>query len=65
MKQAGIISEDELMTFKQNSTRLYAHPSMNMDIGIEFSSGSLGQGLSLGVGTALALRRKGNTVSRV
>lgn len=65
MKQAGIISEDELMTFKKNSTRLYAHPSMNMDIGIEFSSGSLGQGLSLGVGTALALRRKENNVSRV
>lgn len=65
MKQAGILSEQELMTFKQNCTRLYAHPSMNMDIGIEFSSGSLGQGLSLGVGTALALKLKGNVVSHV
>ena len=65
MKSVGILSEKELLTFKHNDTRLYAHPSMNMDIGIEFSSGSLGQGLSLGVGTALALKRKGNETSRV
>lgn len=65
MKSVGILSEDELNTFKKNQTRLYAHPSMNMEIGIEFSSGSLGQGLSLGVGTALALKRKKNFDSRV
>lgn len=65
MKSVGIISDEELKTFKHNDTRLYAHPSMNMDIGIEFSSGSLGQGLSLGVGTALALKKKGNRDSKV
>lgn len=65
MKSVGIISDEELLTFKHNDTHLYAHPSMNMDIGIEFSSGSLGQGLSLGVGTALALKQKGNDDSRV
>ena len=65
MKSVGIISDEELKTFKHNDTRLYAHPSLNMDIGIEFSSGSLGQGLSLGVGTALALKQKGNDDSRV
>lgn len=65
MNVEGILSDEELSTFKSNSTRLYAHPSMNMDIGIEFSSGSLGQGLSLGVGTALALKRKKNYTSRV
>jgi transketolase len=32
---------------------------MNMDKGIEFSSGSLGHGLSLGVGVALAGKRRG------
>lgn len=57
----GIIPHDELMTFKHDDTRLYAHPSMNPDIGIEYSSGSLGQGLSLGVGAALAMRRRDNT----
>lgn len=65
MRQLGILTSEELLTFKQDKTRLFAHPSMCMDIGIEFSSGSLGQGLSLGVGTALALRRKGNIESHV
>ena len=65
MKQAGLISDEELQTFKQNNTFLYAHPSMNIEKGIEFSSGSLGQGLSLAVGTALALKMKKNYTSRV
>ncbi len=65
MKQTGLLRDNELMSFKQEGTRLYAHPSQCMDIGIEFSSGSLGQGLSLGVGTALALRRKNNADSNV
>ncbi len=62
---AGFIDEKELGTFKANETRLYGHPAMNPSLGIEFSSGSLGQGLSLGVGTALALKIRGNDVSRV
>ena len=65
MKEAGLISEDELLSFKTNDTKLYAHPSMGSVPGIEFSSGSLGQGLSLGVGVALALKRNNNTTSRV
>lgn len=65
MKYAGLISEKELQTYKKNDTFLYAHPSLNRERGIEFSSGSLGQGLSLGVGTCLALKRKGNVVSKV
>lgn len=62
---AGFLDEKELATFKANETRLYGHPSMNPSLGIEFSSGSLGQGLSLGVGSALALKIRGNDVSRV
>ena len=65
MNQAGIIPDDELLTFKSNDTFLTGHPIMNVQRGIEFSSGSLGQGLSLGVGTCLALNRKGNDKSRV
>lgn len=61
---AGIIDESELETFKQDGSRLGGHPSLNGLPGIEFASGSLGQGLSLGVGTCLALRRKGNNESR-
>jgi transketolase len=61
----GVVTEDELMTFKSNDTFLYGHPSMNRDRGIEFSSGSLGLGLAVGLGTAMALRRKKNADSRV
>ena len=65
MAKAGIIDENLLSTFKANGSQLSAHPSMNLDLGLEFSTGSLGQGLSYGVGTALALRRLGNEQSRV
>ncbi len=65
LKQIGLLSDEDLKTFKKNETKLYAHPSMNMEIGIEFSSGSLGQGLSLAVGSAIALKRKENEKSRV
>lgn len=65
LRQVGYVSDDELLTFKSNDTFLYAHPSMNPARGIEFSSGSLGLGLSLGVGAAMGLRRRGNFSSRV
>lgn len=61
---AGILEEADLATFKQDGSRLGGHPSLNGLPGIEFASGSLGQGLSLGVGVCLALKRKGNAVSR-
>lgn len=59
LKQKGVL--DDLTSFKKNETVLYAHPSLNMDIGIECSSGSLGMGLSFGVGQALALKKKKNS----
>lgn len=64
LAKAGIIEESELETFKKDGSRLGGHPSLNGLPGIEFASGSLGQGLSLGVGTCLALRKKGNNESR-
>ena len=65
MQQAGIIGKEELFRYKENSGAISAHPSMNGDIGIEYSSGSLGQGLSLGVGACLAMVRRGNISSKV
>ena len=65
LKQVGLLSEKDLLTYKANNSIVAAHPYINPDLGIEFSSGSLGQGLSLGVGVALALRRKKNFSSRV
>ncbi len=64
MVEAGVFDESELTQFKQDGSRLGGHPSLNGLAGIEYASGSLGQGLSLGVGVCLALRRKGNQDSR-
>lgn len=65
MVQAGIISREELATFKQDGSKLGGHPSLNGVPGIEFATGSLGQGLSLGVGMCLAIKRLNNYKSRV
>lgn len=65
LRQIGILADEELLAFKHNGSELSAHPSINPRLGIEFSSGSLGQGLSLGIGVALALIRKKNLSSRV
>lgn len=55
---AGIINEETYNTFQTNESDLIAHPVMNLDLGIESSNGSLGQGLSMGVGIALAGKKK-------
>lgn len=65
MVQAGILKKERLEEFKQNGSQLSGHPSLNGLPGIEYASGSLGQGLSLGVGACLAMKRKENTKSRV
>ncbi len=57
--ELGIVSEEELATFKQDGSRLTAHPAVNPQLGIDFATGSLGQGLSLGLGQALAIKRQG------
>jgi transketolase len=59
LAEAGFITADELSGFEKNGGFLPGQPVMNMDKGIEFSSGSLGHGLSLGVGVALAGKKRG------
>lgn len=56
--EAGIMSEATLATFKHNESELIAHPVFNPALGIESSNGSLGQGLSFGIGLAWAARRQ-------
>ncbi len=65
LAETGIIEEKELDSFKKDGSRLSGHPSLNGLPGIEFASGSLGQGLSQGVGVCLALKKKQNHKSRV
>lgn len=53
---SGYMDEKELVTLRQLGGRLQGHPHWRDLPGVEFSTGSLGQGLSLGVGSALAAR---------
>lgn len=57
--ESGIIDEDTFRSFKVDDSHLIAHPVMNLELGIESSNGSLGQGLSLAVGLGWSARRKG------
>lgn len=54
LAEAGFIPIQDLLTFEKSGSYLLAHPAINKEKGIEFSTGSLGMGLSLGVGVALA-----------
>jgi transketolase len=56
MAEAGYFPKDEIMTLRKLGSPLEGHPNMARLPGIEASTGSLGQGLSLGVGHALAAR---------
>jgi transketolase len=47
---------EELATFRQLDSRLQGHPAMHSTPGVEMSTGSLGHGLSVGLGMALAAR---------
>lgn len=56
----GFISREELKdNYLKDGGFLPTHPVKNISKGIECSSGSLGMGLSYGIGTALALKKKG------
>lgn len=54
LAEFGYISESEMETFMQDDSNLVAHPVMNLQLGIESSNGSLGQGISMAVGIAQA-----------
>ena len=56
----GFFDEKELMSFRQLGSKLQGHPCAHKLNGVEVSTGSLGQGLSLGVGMALGLRLNNN-----
>jgi transketolase len=61
----GYIEADELPRFGQFDSVLGLHPDRNLVPGAEISSGSLGHGLPLAVGTTLGLRALGLTGDRV
>lgn len=63
LAEAGFFSVDELKTLRKIGSNLQGHPDHNLP-GIEVSSGSLGQGLSIASGIALSnkIDKKDNKV---
>jgi len=57
----GFFPEEELWTFRKLGSRLQGHPDVLKCPGVEMSTGSLGQGLSVGMGMALAARLDGRS----
>ncbi len=56
MAYTGYFPKENLMTLRKLGSPLQGHPDRLKLPGIEFSSGSLGQGLSVGIGMALAAK---------
>lgn len=58
LRECGFLSLDEMESFEKNGSLFSTHELESPEHGIEFTSGSLGYGLSLGVGVALAAKMK-------
>jgi len=56
LAESGYFPVEELLTLRQLGSRLQGHTDRTATPGVEMSAGSLGQGLSFGIGTALAAR---------
>lgn len=62
LARTGYFGIEELGTFRKLGSRLQGHPTPDKGIpGVRVASGSLGQGLSLGIGTALAKKMNGDS----
>ena len=56
LAEAGYFPTEELLTLRQLDSRLQGHADMTVTPGVDMSTGALGQGLSTGIGMALAAR---------
>src|SRR5207245_10091210 len=59
LAEAGYFPREWLATLRKLGSPLEGHPNMRRLPGVEASTGSLGQGLSIGIGHALATRLDG------
>jgi transketolase len=59
LAEAGYFPREQLATLRKLGSPLEGHPNMRKLAGVEASTGSLGQGLSIGIGHALATRMDG------
>jgi len=56
LAESGYFPLEELSSLRKLNSRLQGHTDCTLTPGVEMSSGSLGQGLSFGIGVALARR---------
>jgi transketolase len=62
LARAGYFPASELATFRKINSRLQGHPTTHEGLpGIRIASGSLGQGMSVAIGAALAKKLNGDT----
>lgn len=63
LAEAGFISREEILEFQKDGGRLTGYPQ-RQEIGLEYSGGSLGMAISVGVGLALSSKEKklGNNI---
>ena len=54
LKEKGFITQDDIMTFRLIDSKIQGHPSKKSTKGVDMSTGSLGQGVSIAVGMALS-----------
>ena len=52
----GFLTKEDLLGFRNINSNLQGHPDMNKTNGVDMSSGSLGQGLSVAVGMAISAK---------
>lgn len=64
LAERGFFAKEQLEKFAINGGLLEGHPNQDLDLGIEVSTGSLGYGLSVGAGMALA-RKLNSSSSKV
>ncbi|MGW6461620.1 transketolase, partial [Streptomyces sp. NPDC055078] len=63
-RAAGVVDDAELLTFRRRGSRLEGHPTPRLPW-VDVATGSLGQGLPIGVGMALAAKRLDRVPYRV
>jgi transketolase len=63
-RAAGVVSDDELMHYREHGSMLEGHPTPLIPW-VDVATGSLGQGLPIGVGMALAAKRLERLPTRV
>lgn len=61
LAERGFFPKEDLLSLRHIGCHLQGHPNMNDTPGVDMSTGSLGQGVSAGVGMALAAKHWGDT----